>query len=374
MEKIVVYAFPVFGLLIIGEYAYGLAIGRNTYRINDAISSLSQGILSQITLVFTQIFKIGIYTQVYGVVPHFHTQEFWGSWYGWLIALVLVDFCNYWNHRYTHEIGILWGGHMVHHQSQEFNFSTALRQEIGYPILGWIFTVPLAVIGLPPDIFAVTGLVVLLYQFWIHTEHVGKLGWFDRIFSSPSNHRVHHGVNDAYINKNYGNILIIWDRMFGTFVEEGEEKCIYGTRVQFDSWDPLWANWIVYWNLIRDAWRAERWLDKIRIWFMPPGWKPQDVEERHPSPEFDLSAIKIFDPPMSRNVTWFACAQFLILLAASSALLWHMDDLTFRASAVLVITISAGLWAMGKAMEGSMSINWALFVDAIAILCAMPVV
>lgn len=152
----------------------------------------------------------------------------------------MFDFCDYWLHRLGHEIAILWAAHVVHHQSEDFNLSTALRQESFVPLLGWIFYVPMALLGVSPQQFALAGLIVLVYQFWIHTEHIGKLGWFDRIFSSPSNHRVHHATNPQYINKNYGGLLIIWERLFGTYAEENE-ACIHGTRTPLRSWDPVWA-------------------------------------------------------------------------------------------------------------------------------------
>ncbi|MBV8467700.1 MAG: sterol desaturase family protein, partial [Burkholderiales bacterium] len=190
MYQIIVFAIPVFALLIAGEFAYGYYKQRNTYRLNDALSSLNQGLLSQMVAVCTQFFQIGLYAGLYELVALYPREAFWGSWYGWLIAIVLFDFCDYWLHRMGHESAIFWAAHVVHHQSQEFNFSTALRQESTVALLGWVFYAPMAIVGVPPEEFAIAGLVVLLYQFWIHTEHVGKLGWFDRVFSSPSNHRV----------------------------------------------------------------------------------------------------------------------------------------------------------------------------------------
>ncbi len=368
MEQIIVYAFPVFSLFILAEYAYGAAKGRNTYRISDAISSLSQGLLSQITVVFTQVFTIGIYTLVFKKVALFH-PALWNTWYGWMLTLVLYDFFDYWYHRYSHEKAILWAAHVVHHQSQHFNFTTALRQESAYPLLGWIFYLPMAILGVPPDVFAVAGLAVLLYQVWIHTEHIGKLGWFDRYFSSPSNHRVHHAVNDAYIDKNYGGMLIIWDRLFGTYAEEGEEKCVYGTRPPLDSWDPIWANLTVYWKLIRDAWRMENLADRLRIWFMPPGWKPDYLAKRHPEQPFDISSVILFDPTVSKAMLWFGVIQFALLLLASAAFLWHMDDLPFGKSSMLVASISSGLWATGWTLQGN--VRRALLLDALAILVAV---
>ncbi len=370
MEKIIVYAIPVFTLMILSEYTYGIFSGRNTYRINDAISNLSQGILSQITLVFTGIFQIGIYTWAYGKISLYH-GGLWNSWYGWLAAILLFDFCGYWHHRYSHETGILWAAHVVHHQSQDFNFSTALRQESAYPVLGWIFYLPLALLGIPPEIFAISGLAVLLYQVWIHTEHVGQLGWFDRLFSTPSNHRVHHAVNDAYIDKNYGGMLIVWDRIFGTFQEETEETCVYGTRSQLSSWDPVWANLVVYRDLFKDAWHTKSWKDRLKIWFMPPGWRPRDIAEK---PPFDISEVTFYDPPMPKAVIWFGCATFLALLGAFAAFLWYQESFSFGTQSWLVFSMTIGLWALGAMLQGKMEIRKALLIQSSIFLCTLPVI
>ncbi len=195
------------------------------------------------------------------------------QWWVWVLAIVSYDFCYYWNHRLGHESAVFWAAHVVHHQSQEYNLSTALRQTSSGALLGWIFYLPMAIAGIPPEVFVVAAVVNLLYQYWIHTEQVGKLGWFDRWFGSPSNHRVHHAVNDRYIDRNYGGITMLWDRLFGTFVEEGE-RCVYGTRAPLDSWDPLWANFEVYADLARKSRALPRWRDKLAVWLMPPGWQP----------------------------------------------------------------------------------------------------
>jgi hypothetical protein len=202
--------------------------------------------------------------------------------------LLLYDLCYYWLHRAGHEVAIFWAAHVVHHQSQEYNLSTALRQTASGGLLGWIFYLPLALLGVPPLLFGIVALVDLLYQFWVHTEHVGKLGWFDRVFCSPSNHRVHHAVNEGYVDRNYGGILVVWDRMFGTFQEE-HEPCVYGTRAPLNSWDPLWANLEVYAGLAATAWRTPRWRDKLALWFKPPGWEPAGA---WPKPGFDISTVQ----------------------------------------------------------------------------------
>ncbi len=287
-NQIIVLATPVFLLLIALEYAWGVARGRNTYRLNDAVNSIGLGMLSQISAVLTRTLRIGIYVVVYEHVALWRHDAFWQSWGGWLLALVFYDFCYYWLHRAGHEVAVFWAAHVVHHQSQDYNLSTALRQTSSGALLGWLFYLPMAIAGVPPLVFGVVALVDLLYQFWVHTEQVGKLGWFDRWFCSPSNHRVHHAVNDPYIDRNYGGVLIVWDRLFGTFREE-DERCIYGTRKPLNSWDPLWANAEVYWELLRLSWTTRRWRDKLLVWLKPPGWRPADL----PAPAaFDLGQVR----------------------------------------------------------------------------------
>jgi alkylglycerol monooxygenase len=368
-SQIIVLATPVFLLLIALEFAWGLAKGRNTYRLNDAVSSIGLGMLSQVSAVFTRLFRIGIYTAIYSSVALYPNPEFWNTWYGWLIALVFYDFCYYWLHRAGHESAVFWAAHVVHHQSQDYNLSTALRQTSSGVLLGWIFYVPMAVAGVPPLIFGIVALIDLLYQFWVHTEHVPKLGWFDRWFCSPSNHRVHHAVNDRYLDKNYGGILIVWDRMFGSFREEGE-KCVYGTRSPLNSWDPLWANAEVYWALGQESWHATRWSDKIRVWFKPPGWRPADLAVRFPKEAFDIAQVQRFHPPVQPAVAVFGGVQFLLLLAGVAYFLWHADAMAPGPSLVWLAALGAGLWAVGGLLQGRLSVLQLLLIEAAVLATA----
>jgi alkylglycerol monooxygenase len=368
-SQIIVLATPVFFLLIAIEFAWGYKKARNTYRLNDAVNSISLGMLSQISAVFTRLFRVGIYTAIYSTVALWPDTPFWTTWYGWLLALVFYDFCYYWLHRAGHESAVFWAAHVVHHQSQDYNLSTALRQTSSGALLGWVFYVPMAVAGVPPLVFGVVALVDLLYQFWVHTEHVPKLGWFDRWFCSPSNHRVHHAVNDRYLDRNYGGILIIWDRIFGSFKEE-DEKCVYGTRKPLNSWDPLWSNAEVYWALLKDSWHARSWADKLRVWFKPPGWRPADVAQRFPSAPFDMQRVERFHPPMSRTVMWFGAVQFIVLLQGVAAFLWFADRMPLAQSAVWLGVLAASLWAIGAVMQGRITITEALMVESAALATA----
>ncbi len=365
MGKTIALATPVFFALIALELAVGRARGHSNYRLNDAVNSLSLGIMSQVVGLFTRLLAVGIYTAVYSVAALWQLPA--DQWWVWALAIAVYDFCYYWNHRLGHESAVFWAAHVVHHQSQEYNLSTALRQTSSGALLGWIFYLPMAVAGFPPEVFVVAAVVNLLYQYWIHTEQVGRLGWFDRWFGSPSNHRVHHAVNDRYIDRNYGGITMLWDRLFGTFVEE-DEKCVYGTRAPLESWDPLWANVEVYADLARKSWAAARWRDKLAIWFMPPGWQAWH------KPHFDVSRVRRFDPPMSRAAQAFVFVNFVVVLVAATALLWYAAELPFAALVAAALAVLGTLWIVGAVMQGRLSVVTALAIEMVAALLLSAVV
>ena len=374
MSKVIIFATPIFLLLIALEFWWGVArarkgTGRNTYALSDSLNSISLGILSQLSGALSKLLTVGIYTAIFMGVDTWNIQPdpaFWKTWYGVLAALLMYDFLYYWNHRTGHEVQVFWAAHVVHHQSQYYNLSTALRQPTSYPLLGWIFYIPMALAGVPPEVFLIVGLIDLLYQFWVHTEQIGKLGWFDHVFCSPSNHRVHHAVNTQYLDKNYGGILVVWDRLFGTFTEE-KEKCVYGTRGQLNSWDPIWANLEIYSAMAVDSWRTRYWGDKLRIWFKPPGWQPADLQQSHPKPEFHLEEVTTFSPSLSRAGQWFVAGQFLITLTNVALLLWFVDGMPWSQAALWCTALSASVWATGRFMQGSLHWLEVLAVQASAL-------
>ena len=368
MSKVIVFATPVFLLLIALELLWSRrrssrTAGQTPYRLNDAINSISLGMLSQLLGVLSKLMGIGIYVLVFSAVALYPHVEFWNTWYGVLLALVFYDFCYYWLHRAGHVVALFWAAHVVHHQSQHYNLSTALRQTSSGFLFGWIFYLPMAIAGVPPIVFGTVALIDLLYQFWVHTEQVGKLGWFDRVFCSPSNHRVHHAVNEPYIDKNYGGILILWDRLFGTFKEEAE-PCVYGTRGSLNSWDPLWANADVYYNLAKESWRTPHWGDKLLLLFKPPGWQSAEMARLNPKPAFTLASVTTFNPPLSKPQQWFAALQFLLAMGAVLAFLWHADTLSFTHAAIWCSAIAAGLWATGRFMHGALGMLEVLAVES----------
>lgn len=313
------------------------------------MNSISLGILSQVAAVFTRILAIGIYSIAYENLSLMRLSE--SSAIIWTLALISYDFCYYWLHRFGHEFSILWAAHVVHHQSEEYNLSTALRQTSTGTFLGWIFYLPLAVIGIPPTVFAGVAMIDLLYQFWIHTQLIGRLGWFDHIFASPSNHRVHHAVNNKYLDKNYGGIFIIWDKLFGTFAEEDtREPPVYGTRSQLKSWNPLWANLEVYSALFLDALHTKSATNKIRVLFSKTGWRPDDVEQRYPKESFNLDRPK-FAPKASKSSRIYCACQFVLILLTAIHFLQVQKNSASGELSLYAFWILASLVSLGLVME-----------------------
>jgi sterol desaturase/sphingolipid hydroxylase (fatty acid hydroxylase superfamily) len=339
--QLIVVATPAFLALIAIEFAVGRLRGRDTYRWPDAMASIGLGVLSQLVAVATRFFGIGIYAIAYEQVALWRLPA--DAWWVWLAALLAYDFLYYLYHRFGHRVALGWAAHAVHHQSEDYNLSTALRQTGSGFLLGWVFYLPLALLGVPPLVFGSVALVDLLYQFWVHTQQVGRLGWFDRWFCSPSNHRAHHAVNDRYLDRNYGGILIVWDRLFGTFVEEDDaDPCVYGTRSPLRSWDPIAANLQVYRELLQASRAARRWRDKLRVWIAPPGWRPADVAARDRKPAFDLARLARYDPPQQPARLAAAALLFVAALAATSVLLWNAQ----RWPLVLSLAVGLGVLAL----------------------------
>jgi sterol desaturase/sphingolipid hydroxylase (fatty acid hydroxylase superfamily) len=341
--QIIVLAMPVFVLLIAVEYAVGVARARDTYRLGDALASMGLGIMSQLTGVFTKLANLGIYAAVFDHAALWQLPS--DAVWVWVLALLGYDLCYYWYHRLGHTCALFWAAHAVHHQSEDYNLSTALRQTSGGWLFGWVFYLPLAVLGVAPPVFATVALIDLLYQFWVHTQQIGRLGGFDRWFCAPSNHRVHHAVNDRYLDRNYGGILIVWDRLFGSFQEELDaDPCIYGTRAPLHSWNPVWANLQIYWELAKDSWRAASWADKLRVWVRHPGWRPADVAAKWPKPAFDVAGMQRWNPRVAAAAQAAAATLFVLLLGATAAFLWWAHAMTLAQQAGLAAAIVAALW------------------------------
>lgn len=197
------------------------------------------------------------------------------TWWSWGLAFLLADFCFYWSHRLEHEIRFLWAYHSVHHSSQEFNLSTSLRLSWVSGLFEWLFFVPMILLGFHPMQALAVIAIINVYGTWVHTERIGKLGWLDRILATPSNHRVHHGCNPQYVDKNYGGVFMVWDILFGTFEDE-VETVTYGLTEQIETMNPIRINFHEYWQMIKDVRQANSLKTAFNYVFGRTGWKPQD--------------------------------------------------------------------------------------------------
>jgi len=244
-------------------------------------------------------------------------------WLAVIIAFVVQDFTGYCMHRMKHRVNILWNRHIIHHSSEDFNLSCALRQSISNTIdFSAIFMVPAALLGVPTKIFAILGPLHFFFQFWYHTQLIGRMGFLEYILVTPSHHRVHHAINPEYVDKNYSQILIFWDKLFGSFQPELDDvKPVYGTLKPVQTWNPVIINFKVMWQLIKDAWHAARTLDKLRIWFMPTGWRPPDVKEKFPLHEITNPKKQIkYHTENSNLLVAYSWTQIIIM----NILMFHM--------------------------------------------------
>ena len=279
--KTLFYAIPTFMVLIMVEAIAARVKGVKINRSADVISSLSSGMSNTIRDSIKFTFAIITYSWLVERITIFKLEPLWLAV---VIAFLVEDFSGYWVHRLNHRVNVLWNRHFIHHSSEDFNLSCALRQSISNTLkFSAIFMVPAALLGVPASIFAILGPLHLYMQLWYHTQMINKLSFLEYIIVTPSHHRVHHAINSEYIDKNYSQILIIWDKLFGTFQPEMDNvKPVYGTLKQAQTWNPVIINFKHLWQLIKDAWHAERIFDKLRIWFMPTGWRPSDVKEKYP--------------------------------------------------------------------------------------------
>lgn len=342
-------AIPFFILALALEFLYGWLRKRQTYRLNDTLNSLQLGVLSRLGGVLglgVSAVALGRLAEALGVTP----WSMNGLWQ-WAAAFVAYDFLYYWKHRYGHEWRIMWASHVVHHQSEEFNLSTALRQT-GTDYIGFVFYLPLYLAGVPASVVITVGSLNLIYQFWVHTEHVRRLGVLEQVLVTPSNHRVHHARNPRYIDRNYGGVFILWDRLFGTFEDErDDEPCVYGITRGLRSWNPLWANLHVWYETAALARRAPRWRDKLRVWFEGPGWVPEGLNDGASAAAKPWQYPK-FDPPTTPFSRAYVFVQFWLLTAGSLWLISAQSELPRAFALLLVAWLAFSFFVHGAWLEG----------------------
>ncbi len=318
--KILLVAMPAFLLLVLFEKWYGWTKGMDTVRNLDMISSLSSGV----TNVVKDVLGLSVGIISYGwMVDHLAVVHVQNSLAIYIIAFLALDLSGYWVHRIAHQYNFFWNNHIIHHSSEEFNLACALRQSISVIVrLFTFFLLPAALFGVPGEVIAVVAPLHLFAQFWYHTRHIGKMGFLENIIVTPSHHRVHHAINPEYLDKNYSQIFIWWDKWFGTFQPELDHiPPVYGITRPVHTWNPIKINFQHLWLLIRDAWQTANWRDKLRIWIMPTGWRPADVAARHEVYKIgDVYHFEKYDTKASTALQTWTFIQLVVLLLFTSYL------------------------------------------------------
>jgi sterol desaturase/sphingolipid hydroxylase (fatty acid hydroxylase superfamily) len=364
----IVYAIPVFFLLIGLELAIARAQEKDYYSLDDSVSDLGCGLISQIFEVALKTFLFAGYLYLFAHHRLFEIPT--RSVAAWVACLLSLDFLYYWFHRKSHEVNAFWAAHVVHHQSEEYNLAVALRQGAFQTAFSWIFYLPLALVGFPPVMFLTVSSIDTLYQFWIHTRAIGRLGPLEWVLSTPSNHRVHHGRNPKYIDRNHGGILIVWDRLFGTYAAEQEEP-VYGITTPLRSWNPVWAN-LHYWvGLVGHARRAARPMDKLRLFLARPGWLPEDLGGYQAPPEVDAATTSRRTSAAPAGLQAYVVVQGAIALWLGIVFLdgqasWPAAERWTMAGFVIV-----SLAACGGLLERQ---RWAVPLEIARLAAAVPLV
>jgi len=347
--NLILIAVPFFFALILIELAYGKVKGTDYYRVNDGLTSLATGSINQLVNLSKALIPFTVYIAIYQYFAIFDLGE---SALIWVVAFIAYDFCYYWNHRFGHEMNVLWAAHVIHHSSEEYNLTTALRQT-GSSFLSFVFYLPLALLGFDPLMMITVGALNLIYQFWVHTRHIGKLGWFEWFFVTPSNHRGHHAQNTVYIDRNYGGVFIIWDRLFGSYQEElDHDKPIFGIRGAVKSWNPILINLQVYRQLFQDALHTKSWWHKLTLWFRRTGWRPPDVIEAYPiAKSDDLSNFEKYQTEVPSALKAHCIIQYVATAAIALALSLNFSSLSLLEHMAIVVFAIVSSVSIGALME-----------------------
>jgi alkylglycerol monooxygenase len=355
----IILSIPIFFILIGIELLVERFTNQKLYRLPDAIANLSCGITSQLSSLFLKIFAVGIYQYLF---EHFTFFTLERNWIYWVVLILLVDLAYYWGHRMSHEINLFWGGHVVHHQSEDFNLSVALRQSSLQVVWTFAFNLPIALLGFQTVDFVLISALNTLYQFWIHTETIKKLPrWFEFIFNTPSHHRVHHGRDPKYIDKNHAGALIIWDRMFGTFQEE-EEKPTYGITKPINSWNAAWANLSHYAGMADDLKQIPRWDDRVKYLFKKPGWLPEYMGGYRAASAIDKSSYKKYNTPSGVSLNWYVLFQYVLCLMGTSLFLFKASTFSLSEKIFITVLITLVVVNCGVLFEQRAWVKWAEWV------------
>lgn len=368
MENILTISFiPIFLGLLIVEFLYLKRKGQNhLFRLNDTITNLNIGVGHLLTRLFFGFILIGAYEYFYSIAPFKMSNNI----FTWIFCFIAYDFLFYWAHRWGHEVNLFWAAHSVHHQSEDYNLSVALRQSWLHSLLAFVIFLPVPFMGMPAEIFFINSAISGLYQFWIHTETIQRMPkWFEFIFNTPAHHRVHHAVNPEYIDKNHGATLIIWDRIFGTFAQESKHPS-YGVTKPINTWNPIKSNYIYF----VEMWQASKkmlWKDKLSLLFKKPGWMPEYLGGPLPIPEVSDSKEKYDTRAISKGLNIYVLVQFIFILFGTIGFLYYFSVLSIGLKLAAFGMLMMTLVICGAIMEQK---KWVKYLEYVRLGLALIVI
>lgn len=344
----VIFSIPIFFTLIVLEIVYAVYKRPDYYKVADTISNINCGIGDQVIGMMSKVVTIGIYQYLF---QNFAFFKFESNLVSFLLLFLLVDFLYYWKHRLSHEVNLLWLGHSIHHQSEEYNLSVALRQSWFDKFFSFPFYLPLALMGFDTQSFVIAVGFNLLYQFWVHTEVIDRLGFLESFLSTPSHHRVHHARNPEYIDKNHGGVFIIWDKLFGTFKQEVDTP-VYGVTQPIQTWNAFEANVQPWVKIFNEASTYRRWKDKLLVWLKPPGWRPAELGGQLLVPSVSKTNYQKFSTTTPRLTTAYLVTTFILFLLGVAVFLNVYPKLSVMVQAVLSVLIFWNIINFGLLFEG----------------------
>lgn len=348
----ILFAIPFFLLTVGGEWIHNyLKKGGKDFNFEDTLTNLNLGIGSQATNALAKAFILMIYAWGW---ENFAILNIELSWWSFILCVIVFDYLYYWAHRWGHEWNIFWGAHIVHHQSQEYNLSVALRQSWFHNLLAFPIFLPLPFIGFDPMTFAAAAGFVTLYQYWIHTKLIDRMGWFEEVFNSPSHHRVHHATNSKYLDRNYAAVFILWDKIHGTFVRE-EEEPEYGITVPFNSWNPVWANFHFYVEMWEGSKRLRSMRDKLALIFRGPEYLGKLLKLK------TNGTVTKYRTKTPVHLKFYVTLNFLLLTYFIVAFMGHFEDLTALYQWAFFLLICLTTLTMGGLMERKKWTHWVEF-------------
>lgn len=357
----VVLSIPIYFLLIGIELLIQQFSRKKIYRLNDAMTNISCGITQQLTGLFFKIFSIGVYQYIFENFALFYIPT---NPLTLILLFILVDFAYYWAHRMSHQVNIMWGAHIVHHQSEDYNLSVALRQSSFQVFWTFAFYLPLAILGFKTLDFALMAALTTVYQFWIHTPVIKRMGWLEYIFNTPSHHRVHHGRDPKYIDKNHAGVFITWDKLFGTFQKE-EETPTYGVTRPLKSWNPVWANFDHYSRMVSDMKSITHWGDRFRFVIKKPGWYPKEMGGYQPAPSVDKISYNKFDTTGYSGINYYVLFQYTIALIGTAFFLFNQESFLLSEKILFASLIIFQVVICGALFE---SRSWVMRTEIIRII------